>query len=63
MKSPTTKTRRRPRRRGPKETADTLFLLNCYDIWSATPMESRSCDCGASQGATSEPAEGGVVTV
>lgn len=24
--------------------SDTLFLLNCYDIWSATPP--RGCLCG-----------------
>lgn len=23
----------------------TLFLINCYDIWSATPLDGRDCDC------------------
>ena len=47
-------TRRRPassRRRPRPQTetwrnSDTLFLLKCYDVWSATPP--RGCDCGDS---------------
>jgi len=26
------------------QTSETLFLLNCYDVWSATPP--RGCACG-----------------
>jgi hypothetical protein len=25
--------------------SETLYLLRCYDIWSATPP--RGCECGA----------------
>ncbi len=25
----------------------TLFMLNCYDVWSATPERSAEFDCAA----------------
>jgi len=37
----------RPARQPPTEQwkhSETLFLLTCYDIWSATPP--RGCRCG-----------------
>lgn len=37
--------RRRPRPRAETwQDSDTLYLLRCYDVWSATPP--RGCDCG-----------------
>lgn len=29
------------------QDSETLFLLKCYDIWSATPP--RGCDCNSQQ--------------
>lgn len=26
------------------QDSETLFLINCYDVWSATPP--RGCQCG-----------------
>ncbi len=26
-------------------TPSLLFLINCYDLWSATPLDARDCDC------------------
>jgi len=45
-----TRARRMPSRRRPRPQAktwrdsDTLFLLECYDVWSATPPRGRDCD-------------------
>lgn len=33
-----------------RSTDDIAYLLNCYDVWSATP--SRGCECGARLAAT-----------
>jgi hypothetical protein len=44
-----TKTKRSPSRRRPAPQANTwrnsddLYLLKCYDVWSATPP--RGCEC------------------
>jgi len=49
MKRSITRTRRTPsaqisrRQAASWRNSDTLFLLNCYDVWSATPP--RGCDC------------------
>lgn len=39
----------RPRRRegDGREDASTLFMLNCYDVWSATPQSASAFDCVA----------------
>lgn len=33
-------------------TAATIFMLNCYDIWSATSTDA--CECGGSEVEASE---------
>jgi|TARA_R110002072_G_scaffold49863_27_gene135075 hypothetical protein len=37
-------TRQRPAQGGREQTLDhTDYLLNCYDVWSATDLEVRGC--------------------
>jgi hypothetical protein len=31
--------------------AKTLWMLNCYDLWSATPRAAEECDCPGSSSA------------
>ena len=45
-----------PRRRESDglEDASTLFMLNCYDVWSATPKSAFALDCAADSDAPAE---------
>ncbi len=37
------------------DTEQLFFMLNCYDVWSATPR--HGCDAGEAAGAADKPAE------
>lgn len=37
------------------DTAEMIFLLNCYDVWSATATDE--CECGEPEAEVSENAE------
>lgn len=41
------------------DTEQLFFMLNCYDVWSATPR--HGCDASEAAGPAAEPAEAATV--
>ena len=39
---------------GDASTPSTSFMLNCYDVWSATPKSASAFDCAAGSDAPTD---------